>query len=345
MRRTARAQVVELVRRGQERVLLLLLARQPLEQQPFADALRRDDDLPRFTLPDDLVQHHGPVGQQRPARRGDGGDRAQSLGVDAFDEVGEGPGLGGRDHIAVHDVERIVPLPHVQLRQRPPGASDRVERPALEGLDGRTAGDELAGDLLRPFGRVLRRVGQGQAAERHRDAMAELQLLDLDQLEGAAAEVAHDPVGLVERRCDPERREFGLAAAADEFDPGADRRLGGAQEVAAVASVARRRGRQHVDVAHAHVAAQDLEAAQRGERPIHGLGGQEAAGRDPLAEAAQDLLVEDRHQRARQGLVGHEPNRIRPDIDDRDRCTRAMGRRAHPRRRAGRGSLIVVRAA
>ena len=37
------------------------------------------------------------------------------------------------------------------------------------------------------------------------------------------------------------------------------------------------------------------------------------------AESAQDLFVEERRQAARQRLVDDETNRIRADVDDRDR--------------------------
>ena len=50
-------------------------------------------------------------------------------------EAGEIERLPGRDDVAVHDVQRIAGLPHVQPRERAPGAADGIEGAALAGLE------------------------------------------------------------------------------------------------------------------------------------------------------------------------------------------------------------------
>ena len=52
-------------------------------------------------------------------------------GIDPVHQPRELERLARRDAVIMHDVERIAGLPHVQPRQRTPGAADRVEGAAL----------------------------------------------------------------------------------------------------------------------------------------------------------------------------------------------------------------------
>ena len=50
-------------------------------------------------------------------------------------QAGEIERLLGRHHIAVHDMQRIAGLPHVQAGKRSPGAADGVEGAALAAFE------------------------------------------------------------------------------------------------------------------------------------------------------------------------------------------------------------------
>ena len=101
---TARPLIIEGLRGQQQRVARLLGRRQALEQQALPNAHGRDHDVLGSTLADDFFQHHGTKGQERAAGRGDGRNGTQAFHIDAFDEAAESTRLGGRDHVAVHDV-------------------------------------------------------------------------------------------------------------------------------------------------------------------------------------------------------------------------------------------------
>ena len=121
-------------------------------------------------------------------------------------------------------------------------------------------------------------------------------------------------------RNDAERRIVGLLAAGQHADLGAENRLGPVDEIRAVLRLAGRGGRQHI---HA--------ARRRPGRTARGSGGTppsrastrlgiELAGRDDAAaEAGQHLFVEQHGRRARQPLIDDETDRVRPDVDDRQR--------------------------
>ena len=61
------------------------------------------------------------------------------------------------------------------------------------------------------------------------------------------------------------------------------------------------------------------KAHQRGERLVDGVLGEQAGREHLAAEAGEHLFVEDRRQAARQPLVDDEADRVRADVDDRDR--------------------------
>ena len=137
MARRARAQLVEMPRRFDQRVLLLVL---PLEQrieQALADAERGNHHLARLAGAQNVFEHQRRVGQQRPARTIHHFDIGERVDVDPMHQAREFERLVGADRIAVHDMQRIAGLPHVQSRERAPGAADRIEGAVLASFENR----------------------------------------------------------------------------------------------------------------------------------------------------------------------------------------------------------------
>ena len=216
-------------------------------------------------------------------------------------------------------MQRIAGLPHVQARERAPGAADGVEGAVGAGLEQLRVAERLAHQLLGLLDRLLGDVLQRQPAERQRDAGVDLVAVDFGQLQRAAAEIADDAVGPVEPAHDAERAQLGLALAGNDLDLGAADALGFGDEGLAVLGVAAGGGRHHPQRADLHAVAQHAEALERAERLFHSVGGEQPGRLHLAAEAGQHLLVEDRRRAARQPLIGDEPHRVRADVDHRDR--------------------------
>ena len=173
MARRAGAQGVQFGRRRQQRVGEARVAVELLVEQALAHAAGRDRELARAPDPDDLLQHHRAVGQQRAARLGHALDVLQQGRVGALHHLEEVQLVRGLDAVAVHDVERIAPGRLMQPRQRPPGAAHRVEAAPAQGLQLRRGLLQvLADDLEGLLDRAAREVLEGEAAERHRHAHA-----------------------------------------------------------------------------------------------------------------------------------------------------------------------------
>ena len=174
-------------------------------------------------------------------------------------------------------------------------------------------------------GERLRGVHQREAAERQSHALAEIVALHVDQLQRAAAEIADDAVrldGWPTRRRAPTAPPRACPDSRTMSRPMASRAA--SRKDGAILRVARGRGGDDLDVAHAHHLAQRAIAAQRLQRLVDALLRQSAGRDDALAEAAHGLFVEDRRRRARQRLIGDETHRIGADVDNGD------GLRANP---------------
>ena len=229
--------------------------------------------------------------------------------------------LARRDDVAVHHVQRIAGLPHVQPRQRTPRPADRVERAIVRVAQQRRMSERLADDLLGLLHGFLREVLQRQAPERQRHAVPRPMAVDVRQFERAAAEIAHDPVGPIHAGHDAEGRQRRLAPAGQHLDVLAADALGRVDEIRTVLGVAARSGRDAPQPLHAGVVAERAEPEQRFERLLDRIGREQAGRLHLSAEAGENLLVEDRGRRARQPLVDDEANRVRSDVDDGDRGT------------------------
>ena len=204
-------------------------------------------------------------------------------------EPGELERLLGRNHIAVHDVKRVAGLPHVQPRERTPGAAHGVEGAPRSGSERRNLGqgllDEFVGLLERLRGDVLQR----EPAERQRHARLDSDTVQVDELERAAAEVADDTVGPVNAGDDAERRVLGLALAGKHVDLGPADALRLRDECAAVAGVAAGGGRQDPHGADRGVVAQrSVYVRTTGRLRTSGAGVPPRPARDAAAPAGPE---------------------------------------------------------
>src|SRR5690349_5979109 len=118
-------------------------------------------------------------------------------------------------------MQRIPLLPHVQSRQCPPGAADRIERAPLAALEKPRFTKRLLDQLLGFLERLFRQVLKGKTAERQRDAGLHAVTANVGQLERATTEVTHDSIRPMEARDDSERGQLRLALAGDHLNPGA----------------------------------------------------------------------------------------------------------------------------
>ena len=219
-------------------------------------------------------------------------------------------------------MQGVVALAHVQARQRPPGAADGVEAAPGQRIQRFHLRQRVARDLRGLLGRAFGDVEQGQSAERQRDALPDLAVPHIGELQRTAAEIAHDAIAPVDRGDHAIGRQLRLAHARQQLDRTAQRALGQSQELRTVGGVTHGGGRQRANVAYFHDVAQDAEPLQRHQRLGDAILRQHAGRGHAAAEAAQHLLVEGRRRRAGQRLIGDEPNRVGPDIDDRHRFSR-----------------------
>jgi hypothetical protein len=181
--------------------------------------------------------------------------------------------------------------------------------------------ERLAHDLLGLLHRLFRKVLQREAAERQRDAVAQLVAVHIDELERAAAEIADDSVGAIDARHHAERGEPRLARAGQNLDLLAADRFRRRDEFRTVLGVAAGRGRDAPQSLHAGAIAQRTETPQRLERLLDRVAREQAGRLHLAAEPGEDLLVEDRSRRARQAFIDDEADRVGTDVDDGDRMT------------------------
>jgi hypothetical protein len=229
----------------------------------------------------------------------------------------------------VHHIQLVATVVHVEARERPPRAADRVESPVFQPAQDGRAVERSPRQLPRGFERAARCRRQAQAAELQAVAGADLAPFHIGQLQAAAAEVAGDAVGVLEARDDAERGNARLVGAGEDGHlPAADRFHFG-DEFGAVFRFARRRGGEHVDVAHAHLPRQRGEAAERALGLVHRIGGEPARFGHPRPQPREHFFVEERRRRARQPLIDDQADGIGADVDHRHRTAAgdpALGR-------------------
>jgi len=317
--RRSRQQFVQSLRGADQAVLAALGVRQHRVKQAFAHPEGRKHDGLRVCDADDVFKNQRRIGQQRTPRVGDGVDIGQHIGRgEPPESLREIQRLRGRNRVAVHHAQGITALDDVDPGQRTPGPADRIEGAATAGLEAGNPGQFVLDDAFGAFERFVRQVLQRQAAERQRDAAANLVAAHVDQFERAAAEIADDTVGLVNARDDAKRRQLGFARAGQDFDRNAADAFGLGDEIRPVGGVAARGGGDRINPPDPLHLAQRAKAAQRRQRLGDRVGRQQAGALHLAAEAAQALFVEDRDEAPRHRLIDDETNRVRADVDDRD---------------------------
>ena len=149
-------------------------------------------------------------------------------------------------------------------------------------------------------------------------------MVEGDQLDAAAADIAHDAIGVRNARDDAEggqaalllARQYAHLEAAHVGDRG--------DEVGAVHGLAYRRRRHHVDQLDLHGTGQRHVALERGPGEARAVGIEPAGDRQAAAEPAQHALIEYRRRCPAQSVVRDHAHRVRPDIDDRNRTARGV---------------------
>ncbi len=263
MARRAGTQLIEHARRFDQRILLLVSLFEQRIQKTLAHTKRREHDLARLADTEHVFEHERRVGQERPAGGGDYFDIGKRLDVDPVHQAGEFKCLVGADGVAVHDVQRVAGLPHVQPRQRPPRAADRIEGAVLRGFEHRQGAEDLLDELFRLFHGFRRNISQSQAAERPRQPAPGARAADIDQLQRAAAEIADHPVGFMHAGNDAKRRQLRLARAREHVDVRPDGALGEFDKGGAVLGVTASGGGDRQNLFDAHGRAQRAIALER----------------------------------------------------------------------------------
>ncbi len=116
-----------------------------------------------------------------------------------------------------------------------------------------------------------------------------------------------------------ERGQLGLALAGQNVDLGPADPFGLGDEGFAVLGVAAGGRRDRPELGHLETIAQGAKAPQRRQRLLDRIGGEEPGGLDLAAEAGEHFLIEDRRGAAGEALIGHQPHRVRSDVDNRNR--------------------------
>ena len=135
-------------------------------EQALAHSERGNHDFLRTRDPHHVLEHERCIGEKRTPGVGHHLDARERLGIDTMHETGKIERLFRRHHIAMHDVQRVAGLPHVQARQRPPCSADRIERAALAAFQDASILERRPDDLFRLLDRLRRDVLQREAAER-----------------------------------------------------------------------------------------------------------------------------------------------------------------------------------
>ncbi len=228
-------------------------------------------------------------------------------------------------------MDRIAGLLYVDARERAPGTTDRVERVVPPMVQPIQAFD-LPLDRGAELALVAHEIGQSKRPDRQGRPSVGSAVADRHQLDAAAAEIAHHPAGIRNSRDDAQRREPTLRLARQDLygDAGAAPNLGG--EGGAVLGIAHRRCCERIEAADADGACERHEPLEMREGRLDALGVELTGLAEPTAQSAQDLLVEQRHRRARERVVDDEADGIGADIDDPDRASLARSPRPAARR-------------
>ena len=135
---------------------------------------------------------------------------------------------------------------------------------------------------------------------------------------GSAAETADNPVRPRNGRHDSEARIARLLVGSDDLARKTDP-FDLTNEFRSVAGVAYGDRCDHLYLFDAHVAEEQPVAFQRGKRTPLAIVLELSCFAQPRAQPGHHLLVEDRRRRPLAARINDEPDRVRADIDYRDR--------------------------
>ena len=206
MARGAGAQDIELARGHKQRILAALPIIQAFIQTPFAHTEYGNDNFPRAGLADNFFQHDSAISQQRAARGRNRGNRHQRIGIYPLNQRRKIHGIARGNGVAMHDMERIIALAHMQLGQSAPCAADRIKCAVMEMLQGRGFVKRIAHNFDRRLGGAFGAIVQGKSAKWQRNPLPQLCALDINQFQRSAAKVRHDAIGLVHAGNDAQSR-------------------------------------------------------------------------------------------------------------------------------------------
>ena len=127
---------------------------------------------------------------------------------------------------------------HVQLGESAPCAADGIEGPAAAFHQPIDARDRLIDERQRLVDLVAGLIDEAQAAERQCRGVVEAVVIDVDDLEAAAAEIAGKTVGIEEAHADAVSGELGFLLARQDLNLGAGSLLGPGDEIVAILRLA-----------------------------------------------------------------------------------------------------------
>ena len=156
-------------------------------------------------------------------------------------------------------------------------------------------------------------------ADRRRIVQSDLATANIHEFQRAPAHIADQPIGVHEAGQDAVRRQLGLALVAEDFDPCAADAFGLRDELVSVPGNTHRRGCERVEAFHTHMAHESAKAAQGSERAVDILVLHPARLGDIAAKTADDAFIVELGRRAGESFKDHQPNRVRPDVDHRNR--------------------------
>ena len=181
---------------------------------------------------------------------------------------------------------------HVKPSDGAPSAANRIECPigTLGKQNGfgktllcqfRCLGNFVMGICLKP-----------QPAERQGNARADIVALHIDKFQASATHIAHDPISMMKPGNDGERGAVGFLSAAQHFDVATQCFTNFLQKLRAVFGFTGRGGRDHFQLAHLHLLAQNAKPPHRRQCLIDAVIVQQPGLGNAAAQTAQNFFVE-----------------------------------------------------
>ncbi len=302
--------------RVEERVLSPEALLQTREGQPLAQAECGENDLARRGGGQQALHHQRGERQQiQPPARHAANARQRTAAL-AGDQAGHPGDRAPAQPVMMDDAERIADLRHVRPRQRPPVAADGVERAPARFAEPGQSGQGRIDDPPRAPARAARGRGEVERPQGQRRLLGDLSIHQADQLQAAAAEVAHHAIRPRHAAQHAEGRHLRFFRTGEDAHAKTAAPLDLGDERAAVRRVAHRSGGDRVERPHLHRPQQNTEALEVRERQFDALRGEPAGIMQAAAEAAHDFFVEQGQRHAPHAVEHDQANRVRADVDD-----------------------------